>query len=61
LDNNGEAVGYNNGLYLNRSLKDHQSWGVEDIELRTTELVKEVLDNFLFLGESLSQPNDENT
>jgi hypothetical protein len=38
-DNKGRYVGYLNGLFLNDTLKDKDSWTVGDIAARTGELV----------------------
>jgi uncharacterized protein with ParB-like and HNH nuclease domain len=45
-DSEGRYIGYKNGLYLNKKLKDKNSWTIEDIQNRTDELVKEVLGMF---------------
>lgn len=45
-DSGGHYVGYKNGLYLNKKLKDKSSWTIEDIQDRTDELVKETLELF---------------
>lgn len=45
-DQKGRAVGYNNGLYLNKMLCDSDSWSVNNIDSRTQELVSQVLDLF---------------
>lgn len=38
-DSRGKLVGYKNGLFLNRTLKDKESWQINDIEQRTVEMV----------------------
>ena len=45
-DSEGHYVGYKNGWYLNKKLKDKSSWTIEDIQDRTDELVKETLELF---------------
>lgn len=47
-DSNGNPVGYKNGLILNEDLKDKNSWGVQQIELRTEKLVNEAINIFHF-------------
>ena len=47
-DSNGSPVGYKNGLILNKDLKDEDSWGVQQIELRTEKLVREAINIFRF-------------
>jgi uncharacterized protein with ParB-like and HNH nuclease domain len=42
----GELVGYKNGLYLNAGLREKNSWTVQDIEARTSTLVKEAMTLF---------------
>jgi len=42
-DKQGRKVGYNNGLYLNRTLVQEDSWTVEKLKARTDVLVAEVL------------------
>lgn len=45
-DTKGHFVGYKNGLFLNKKLKNKNSWTVEDIEERTTFMVKTAIDLF---------------
>lgn len=45
-DQKGNPVGYKNGLYLNETLKNAESWSVEAIDKRTDELVDELLKLF---------------
>ena len=45
-DTRGKQVGYNNGLYLNETLKKRKSWTVDDIEERTRTLVGEAVKLF---------------
>lgn len=45
-DREGRAVGYNNGLKLNKDLATAQNWSVEQINHRTKELVQEVVELF---------------
>lgn len=45
-DADGKLVGYMNGLHLNAELRDKDSWGVQDIQARTTELVEEAMNLF---------------
>lgn len=47
VDNQGRKVGYNNGLYLNESLIEQDSWSVQQIEARTSKLVTEVMGRYL--------------
>ncbi len=42
-DTNGSYVGYQNGLYLNKELKDAKAWTIKDIENRTQKLVAEAM------------------
>jgi len=51
-DVNGHYVGYKNGLYLNKELKDLKTWTIKDIENRTQTLVAEAISLF-----SLDSPN----
>ena len=45
-DREGRAVGYNNGLKLNKDLATAQNWSVEQINHRTKKLVQEVVELF---------------
>ena len=45
-DADRKLVGYMNGLHLNAELRDKDSWGVQDIQARTTELVEEAINLF---------------
>jgi uncharacterized protein with ParB-like and HNH nuclease domain len=40
-DNDGNLIGYKNGLYLNKKLVDKNEWNIHDINERTKELLKE--------------------
>ncbi len=42
-DKQGRKVGYNNGLYLNRTLVEEDNWTIEKLKTRTDMLVTEVL------------------
>lgn len=42
----GKYIGYKNGLEINRMLAEKDSWTVEDIQNRTSELVNEILEMF---------------
>ena len=46
MDSQGRKVGYNNGLYLNESLIIQDSWSVRQIEVRTSQLVTEVMEKY---------------
>ena len=46
--NSGEPVGYLNGLYLNKTLRNKDEWTIQDIETRTEDLVNEIVDMFPF-------------
>jgi uncharacterized protein with ParB-like and HNH nuclease domain len=45
-DQKGRAVGYNNGLYLNQELASVDNWSIEQIDARTQELVKQILNMY---------------
>lgn len=45
-DKDGNKIGYNNGLYLNESVVNDDTWTVEKIENRTESLVKILLDMY---------------
>lgn len=45
-DNNDNLIGYKNGLYLNKDIKDKNEWTVKDIETRTEKLKKEIIKIF---------------
>lgn len=45
-DSKGKFVGYKNGLFLNRTLKDKESWQINDIEQRTMEMVSTAMELF---------------
>ena len=45
-DNNGNPIGYLNGLNLNADVADKDEWTVDLIKDRTDKLVKEILDMF---------------
>ena len=45
-DADGRPVGYKNGLHLNVELRDKDSWGVQDIQARTKQLVDEAMNLF---------------
>jgi uncharacterized protein with ParB-like and HNH nuclease domain len=47
----GKNIGYKNGLYLNREIQDKNSWTIEDIRYRTTNLVSTALELFKFEDE----------
>jgi len=51
-DENGNYIGYKNGLYLNKELAKKNRWTVLDIEERTKKLVKEALELFTIEGEN---------
>ena len=42
----GKYIGFKNGLWLNESIKEIGSWGKEEIEERTNELVEKALEIF---------------
>jgi hypothetical protein len=42
----GEAVGYRNGLYLNKDLVDPDSWTISQIEARTEMLANKILNMY---------------
>lgn len=42
---NGEPVGYNNGLSLNEYVYNQTNWHISNIKERTTELVNEIINN----------------
>jgi hypothetical protein len=45
-DSAGKFVGYRNGLYLNAELRDQESWSVQHIQARTSQLVDEAMKLF---------------
>lgn len=45
-DSQGREVGYKNGLYLNASLVDEDTWTVDKINVRTKTLVTEVMNRY---------------
>lgn len=45
-DSQGREVGYKNGLYLNASLVDEDTWTVDKINVRTKTLVTEVMNKY---------------
>ena len=45
-DSQGRKVGYNNGLYLNRPLVEHDRWTIEKLEKRTNDLVEKVMTKY---------------
>ena len=45
-DNNGNPIGYLNGLNLNADLVDKDTWTVDLIKARTNKLVGEILELF---------------
>ncbi|WP_105245347.1 DUF262 domain-containing protein [Psychrobacter sp. Marseille-P5312] len=47
VDKQGRKVGYNNGLYLNESLIEQDSWSVQKIADRTDRLVAEIMEKYL--------------
>ncbi|RLI02268.1 DUF262 domain-containing protein [Candidatus Bathyarchaeota archaeon] len=52
-DDQGNYIGYKNGLYLNRKLAEKDKWTILDIERRTKELMREVLELFAVEGEKI--------
>ena len=44
--NNGQYIGYRNGLNLNDDVCDKDEWTVEIIEARTDRMVKEIMSMF---------------
>jgi len=50
-DDNGNYIGYKNGLYLNEDIKGKEKWSVDDIKARTAKLVAEAVDLFKETGE----------
>jgi hypothetical protein len=51
-DNNGQPIGYNNGLFLNNHIFEKEKWIPEYVEERTDFLIEEIL-------KALKYPNDE--
>ena len=45
-DSSGTFVGYKNGMHLNATLREHNSWSVPDIQSRTNILVAQALKLF---------------
>jgi len=45
-DKSGNHIGYRNGLYLNKELKDKDSWKINDIKVRTDILSNEAFKMF---------------
>ena len=52
-DDQGNYIGYKNGLYLNKKLAEKNEWTIIDIEERTKELVREALELFAIKGENI--------
>lgn len=50
-DTNDQPIGYNNGLYLNKILKDIPIWDKDKIKDRTKEQIEEILRLFAFPNE----------
>lgn len=42
-DDAGNPIGYNNGLYLNKYIYEQNSWTIDNIKTRTTELVSKIM------------------
>lgn len=47
-DKKGRSVGYNNGLFLNKTLAKSDFWSIEQIDQRTEDLVNMALELFAF-------------
>ena len=45
-DNNGQYIGYRNGLNLNDDVCDKDEWTVDIIKARTDRMVKEIMAMF---------------
>ncbi|CAH0165102.1 DUF262 domain-containing protein [Pseudomonas carnis] len=45
-DSQGRKVGYNNGLYLNQALATENSWTIDKLNARTSQVVQEVLEKY---------------
>lgn len=45
-DNNGQYIGYRNGLNLNDDVCDKDEWTVDIIKARTDRMVKEIMTMF---------------
>jgi hypothetical protein len=45
-DPKGRPIGFRNGLALNADLRDRETWTIEDIEARTSDLAERVLRRF---------------
>ena len=52
-DDQGNHIGYKNGLYLNRKLAGKNKWTILDIEERTKELVRSALELFAVNEENI--------
>lgn len=52
VNEKGFPIGYNNGFYLNKILKDIPKWNEDTINERTERLIKEILKLFSFPGET---------
>lgn len=48
-DQKGRAVGYNNGLYLNRELANEPNWSIEKIQTRTDQLVERIIEKYTLM------------
>ena len=48
----GKNIGYMNGLWLNKTLREQESWTAKDIEKRTELLVKKAIQLFSFNSEN---------
>lgn len=51
-DKNGNPIGYNNGFWLNKDLKDESEWNEESIKTRTTSLISSIVELIKFDDES---------
>ncbi|MCC7545850.1 MAG: DUF1524 domain-containing protein, partial [Aquabacterium sp.] len=49
-DSKGREVGYKNGLKLNAELATAEAWSVQQIDVRTTKLVAQVMRLFALTG-----------
>jgi len=46
VDSSGRYIGYKNGLFLNKSLKEAESWTEEGIIKRTSDLIEKIIEMY---------------
>lgn len=46
VDSSGRYIGYKNGLFLNKSLKEAEFWTEEGIIKRTSDLIEKIIEMY---------------